>query len=440
MSNAERPIVAKFGGSSMADAEKISGVADIITSDPNRRIIVVSAPGVNASYRRKVTDLLATASAEQYDEEEGERALDEFSERFSLLGRQLGCSQADEWIQRVREGIFSGNTQWAMSRGEWLTARMFAHYLDAKFIDAEEIIQLHGGQVKVSSFELVRTRLQEESGICVIPGFYGIDGERVRIFPRGGSDITGAIIARGVNARVYENWTDVDGVLAANPKVVHNPKTIEQLTYEEMRELGIRGATVLQRNTILPLVDAGIPINVRNTFNPVHSGTMIMTKRPQVAGEHVIGIAGEAGFVSVNIQKYGMNEEEDIGRRILQQFSLAGRPYEHSPSGRDYMSVLVSQDHPVELDYLLYDGLNRNIQPDRIWIQRDLGLISVVGQGISDHVAKVSRMLFSELEEASIPVRAFNYGTSGISMVVAVENDRLNEAIYKLHNAFIKNS
>ena len=289
-----------------------------------------------------------------------------------------------------------------------------------------------------SSFELVRARLGRESGICVIPGFYGLEGMRVGTFPRGGSDITGAIIARGVRARIYENWTDVNGVLAANPKVVAEPRTIESITYEEMRELGNRGANVLQRDTILPLVEAGIPINVRNTFNPDTPGTMIQARRPFVAGESVIGIAGEGGFMSFNIRKFGMNDEIGIGTRILGCFRNAGISYEHSPSGRDYMSVIVKQNQSSKFsEEFVFKWLVDEAQPDNIGIQRNLGLLSVVGQSISDQAVTMSRILFSALDDAAIPVRAFSFGAPGISMVVAVDEDKIEDAQRVAYKRFI---
>lgn len=452
MNDIERPMVAKFGGSSMADAEAINRVADIIRLNPARRLIVVSAPGKNSHYPQKITDLLEIASTQdgmpisngQFNHQEHrEAALGEIRSRFSFLGKQLGCDRADRWIDEVVEGIYPGNIEWAMSRGEWLMARIFASHLGAKFIDAAEIIQLqYNRHIDPVSYEMVRRRLSAEDGICVIPGFYGLaygqSGE-IMTFPRGGSDLTGAVVAKGINARIYENWTDVDGVLAVNPRVVNVPSTIECLTYEEMRELGIRGATVLQRDTILPLVEADIPINVRNTFNPHAAGSRIQAQRPVVDGEHVIGIAGEGGFMSFNIQKYGMNDEVGIGSEILQVFRIHGIPYEHSPSGRDYMSVIIKQGlSKIESERFLLHSLDKQAHPDNISVQRNLGLLSVVGQGIKDHATRVARILFSALDDALITVKAFSFGVSGISVVVAVDEERIEDAQRVAYEKFIK--
>lgn len=441
MNDIERPILAKFGGHSMRDAGCIRESADIVRSDPQRRFVVVSAP-------KGITDLLEIASTPEglpiSDELFNTKKLQEYAweqvaGRFAEIGEKLDCPQVGQWIDEVREGLYPGNINWAMSRGEWLMARIFASHLGAKFIDAAEIIQLqYDRHVDPVSYEVVRKRLSAEDGICVIPGFYGLaygQSGGIMIFPRGGSDLTGAVVARGVNASIYENWTDVDGVLAASPKVVNKPSTIECLTYEEMRELSIRGASVLQRDTILPLVEADIPINVRNTFNPDATGTMIQAQRPIAGGEHVIGIAGEGGFMSFNIQKYGMNDEVGIGRRILETFSISGIPYEHSPTGRDYMSVIVRDCGSTRF---IFDVLNSEVQPDHIEIQRNLGLLSVVGQGIKDHATRVSRILFSALDDAAITVRAISFGAPGISMVIAVDEERIEDAQRVAYDKFIR--
>lgn len=440
MNNIERPIVAKFGGHSMRDAGCIRKSADIVRSDPQRRFVVVSAP-------KGITDLLEIVSTPEgrptskglvVHKELQDHAVAEFSERFSAIGRALNCHQANGWINEARQGIYPGNIEWSMSRGEWLMARIFAKFLGATFIDATEIIRMQGNHVDPASYSLVRERLEQEYGICVIPGYYGLDEMgHIRTFPRGGSDITGAVLARGVMSKIYENWTNTNGVLAANPEVVDSPRTIRELTFEEMRELGNGGTTVLQRDAILPLIDTDIPINVRNTFNPDHPGTMIVRERQKIAGEHVIGVVGEGGFMSFNIQKYGMNDDIGIGRRILGCFRNAGISYEHSPSGRDYISVIVREDQ-LHASEFIERWLQDEIQPDRIWIQRNLGLLSVVGQGIPNHSGEVAVELFSTLKDSAIPVRAISFGGSSISMVVAVDEERIADAQRVAYERFIR--
>lgn len=443
----ERLIVAKFGGSSMADVDSVRRAANIILSNPDRRFIVVSAPGRNHAYSQKITDLLIIAYS-------GERrigrrsAFEEFEQRFSLIGGNLGVREVYEWIDQVHKGIESRRDQlpsefgleWCKSRGEWLMARVFANFLGATFVDAQELIRIkNGGQINSSSYDLVRERLASESGLVVIPGFYGLDEiGQIQTFARGGSDVTGAIVARGINARVYENWTDVDGVLSANPRIVEKPRVIPHITYEEIRELGVRGVEVLQRDTILPLIEVGIPIILRNTFNPEFGGTMIEAQRKISEGEHVIGITSDGPYISFNIQKFGMNDEVGVGRDVLEIFSLLKIPYEHNPSGRDFMSVIVNQDSIAAQEDAILDYLSARIRPDRMSVQRNLGLLSLVGQGIKDRASWVSGRLLSALDDVAIPVRAFTFGTSGISIVVAIDNDRLEDAVRLSHDLFIK--
>lgn len=439
VSNVESPIVAKFGGSSMADADSVGRVADIVRSDPDRRFVIVSAPGRNGLYKEKITDLLIAASGATTRYQRN-KAFTEFSQRFLAMGKELGSTNVGDSIDQVHEGIDKKRgLEWCASRGEWLMARILAGKLRATFVDAEDLIRIqNGGQIDPDSYNLVRQKIVLEPNCVVIPGFYGLDKEgEIKTFARGGSDITGAIIARGVNARVYENWTDVDGVMSANPKVVEEAEVLRRISYEEMRELGVRGAEVLQRDTILPLIEVGIPINLRNTFNPADVGTMIEADREIADDEHVIGVTGEGPFVSFNIQKYGMNDEMGIGESILEMFTQAGVSYEHSPSGKDYMSVIVNQDQLDGAEQVVLGYIKNEVNPDRIWIQRNLGLLSLIGQGIQDHAGWVSRNLFKALDEVGLFVKAYNFGTSGISIVVALDNDKLDEAIKVAHKVFI---
>lgn len=438
----ERPIVTKFGGSSMADAASIRRVAQIVHSDADRRFIVVSAPGRNGHCQEKITDLLIRIHSASRGYER-DKAFHTIADRFLSIGEGLGsCAVASDCVEQIYTGIEQRrSSDWFKSRGEWAIARITASTLGATFVDATDLIRIGvGGQINTASYDLVRQRLGSEQGRFVIPGYYGLDQQgEITTFPRGGSDVTGAIIARGVKARVYENWTDVDGVLSANPKVVKHAKVIREITYEEIRELGVRGVEVLQRDTILPLIEAGIPINLRNAFNPDSQGTMIQARRETSDDEDIIGIASEGPFVSFNIQKFGMNDEIGIGRDVLEIFTNAGVPYEHNPSGRDYMSVIVNQNLLEDTEVAAIVGyLNGRINPDRVRVQRDLGLVSLVGQSIQDHATAVCGRLFSGLNRAGIPVRAFDFGTSGISIVVAVSHDRLDDAVRLSHDIFIK--
>lgn len=419
----------------MYDADTIRQSAEIIRSDQDRRFIVVSAP-------KGITDLLRIASTldglpidngifSHLDHREA--AFVQVADRFSAIGQELGCRDVNDWINQVRQGIFSDNdVDWSMSRGEWLMAKIFANYLGATFIDAEEIIRIRGDRhVDPVSYSLIGERLSSEQGVCIIPGYYGLDVTtgHIRTFPPGGSDITGAVVAKGINARLYENWTNTNGVLAANPKIFLGWElpSIRELTFEELREMGNGGAVVFQRDAIIPLIDTDIPLVVKNTFNPRHPGTRVVRKRQPESFELIVGLTGGEGFTSVNIQKYGMNDEVGIGSRILDAFRTCGISYEHSPSGLDYMSVFVKENQ-LDEDSLVVSIIRREIQPDGIEIQGNLGLLTLVGLGIRDHAARIATMIFSGLDLASIPVRAVSYPASGISMIIAVDNNQLDDA------------
>lgn len=443
MNNIESSIVLKFGGSSMSDANSIKRVGDIVRFDPAQRFVVVSAPGKSMEHPQKITDLLYQAhdnvvAGIEFTEN---LALRTVMDRFISIGEDLGVRRTLRWVDEVISGISMSNSRdWCASRGEWLTAQIFADYLDAEFVDADEVIRVGaGGQIDPLSYTLVRDRLRTIPGLSVIPGFYGRGrSQEVETFARGGSDLTGAIIARSVDAIVYQNWTDVNGILSADPRKVVRSRTIESITYEEVRELGIRGAQVLQRDTILPLVEAGIPINLRNTFNPDHPGTMITTDRQVSVNEDVIGIVGDGPFVSFNVQRYGMNNEIGIGRRILEIFQTLEISYEQSPSGKDYMTVIVNQDQLDGSESMIRSWLEREVKADKVWIEENLGLLAVVGLGIRNHRTRVTKRLASALDDVSIPVKAIDSGTSGISMVVAVDYNRLDEAVKLLHEYFME--
>lgn len=450
MNTVERPIVAKFGGTSMADASTIRMVADIIQSNEDRCFVIPSAPGNNAQYPEKsqrVTNLLETAYFGRTGAER-RNAFDLVEYRFVEIGRELEVPEVGLLVAQVHQGIElrreRGITQegleWSSSRGEWVTGQILASFLGATFVDAVRVIKIKDGQIDPSSYDLVGG-LTMEKGRVVIPGYYGLNEKYDLVtLKKGGSDVTGAIVARGSGARAYENWKDVDGVYTADPRWVASPRVIACLTYDEMREIGVRGGEVLQRNTILPLISADqpIPINVRNTFNPLSEGTMIMANREIRRDEDVVGIAVDEGpYVSFKIQKHGMGEEIGIGRDILETFSALGIPYEHTPDGRDYMSVLLNQRLVNGTKRVIVDALSRTVEPNKVTILRDLGLLSLVGEGIQSHPFQVAGRLFSALSGDFIEGSAISFG-AGISMVAAVSSQDLLRAVEIAHKLFIK--
>lgn len=267
--NLKKPIVAKFGGSSMADAAAIKQVIDIINLDPSRRFIVVSAPGKNQNYHSKVTDQLLVGDFESVEA------------RFLNEGRALGLENMESYVRQAKEDYFlnSNNPDFQASRGEWLAARMLADLIGAEFIDAAELIRIDSdGTVNEISYELIEQALRNHSGKVVIPGFYGLDlNGQVKTFPRGGSDITGAVIARGINAEIYENWTDVDGVMTHDPKFHREARTLERIFIDHMIAMAQAGAKVLHPDCLTPVLNTGIPVLVRNTFNLGSQGTLVIT-------------------------------------------------------------------------------------------------------------------------------------------------------------------
>lgn len=452
MNIVERPIVVKVGGSCMADACSIIRVVSMIQSNPDWRFIIPSAPGNNDQYPnsdQRVTNLFAKAYAGKNGVER-RNAMDLIKTRFCSIGNSLGVSEVEEdlngvfrTIEGMRDEYGGGDIGlcFSKSRGEWEMGRILAKYWGATFVDAAEVIRIKNtNQLNPSSYSLVRDRLTNVSGRIVIPGFYGLDETgQIAIFDSGGSDVSGAIVARGVNARLYVNLKDVAGVLSASPRIVERPKVLRAITYREMREIGSRGAKVLQQDTVVPLVEAGIPVNVRDFFN-VSKGTMVVPSREIGKNEGVICIADEGPSASFNIEMSGMLEAVGFGRDVLEAFSRLGIPYEHTPDGGDNMSVIVNQKKLEEKASVaaVVDYLKHSVQPDKIDVDRNLGRLTLVGEGIRNHSARVSGKLLTALHRASIEVKAFSLGASRISMVAVTDFSNLEEAVRISHKLFIK--
>lgn len=446
------PIVAKFGGSSLANAERVKRVGEIVQQDPARRFVVVSAPGKENAGDTKVTDMLFACHELVAQEASFDEAFKRVELRFETIGRDLQLhTSVTGWLDSVYRGIQNGNEKdWIVSRGEWLMARTFASFMGGSFADAANLIRLQqNGQVDPITYQLIAEQLNGNNTLYVIPGFYGAENRKkywlfgpraIKIFPRGGSDITGAIIARGVNASLYENWTDVDGFNAADPRIVVNPQTIPHITYAEVREMGYGGAGVLQRDTVRPVFEARIPINIRNSSNPSHPGTLITRTREIQNGETVIGIAGRDGFTSFQVEKFGMNEEVGIAGRVLEPFRRNEIPFEHGPTGFDSMSVIASEDQFNGREGQIIAEIQNQVQPDRISVVRNLGLVCVAGEGIAKRASEVSDMLFYTLREMGIEVKTISYRTEGNSIIVGIDDIELSRAINGLYNTFIRNT
>ena len=393
--------VVKFGGSSLASAEQFIKAGDIIRSDGERRYVVPSAPGKRFGKDTKVTDMLYSCYAKA---EAGEAFTDELKaikERYEEIihGLQLDLSLAEEFAVIEEKFGEKAGEDYAASRGEYLNGIVMAAYLGYEFIDAATVILFDdNGEFESEKTNKVLAERLSHVERAVIPGFYGAYGDgRVKTFSRGGSDITGSIVARAVKADVYENWTDVSGFLVADPRIIKNPVGIETITYRELRELSYMGATVLHEDAIFPVRREGIPINIRNTNCPEAKGTWIVESTCQKSKYVITGIAGKKGFCSVNIEKDMMNSEIGFGRKVLQAFEDYGISFEHVPSGIDTMTVFVHQDEFINKEQKVVSAIHRLADPDTIDIESDLALIAVVGRGMRSTRGTAGR-IFSQTQ------------------------------------------
>ncbi len=432
--------VAKFGGSSLASAAQMKKVADIIRSDAQRRYIVPSAPGKRFSDDTKVTDLLYraydAAAAGQGLESVMEKIRARFQEIIEGLGIDLDLS--DEFA--LIEDYFrrQAGRDYAASRGEYLNGRVLAAYLGFKFIDAADVICFDesGSFDSEKTHDILRERLKNVE-YAVIPGFYGAmpDGS-ICTFSRGGSDVTGSIVARAVRADVYENWTDVSGVMVTDPHIVPNPVSIDTITYKELRELSYMGATVLHEDAIFPVRKEGIPINIRNTNAPEAPGTMIVESTCKPARYTITGVAGKKGFCAINIEKDMMNAEIGFGRKVLQVFEEHEISFEHTPSGIDTFSVLVHEDEFIDKEQSVIARLHRAVNPDTIELEGGLALIAVVGRGMKAKKG-TSGLIFSALAHARVNVKMIDQGSSELNIIIGVRNEDFETAIRAIYDIFV---
>ena len=374
--------VVKFGGSSLASARQFEKVGEIIRSDAERRYVVPSAPGKRHMHDTKVTDMLYTCYELAEQGKSFGAQLKQIRLRFEeiITGLDMSLSLENEFQEIEEQFQQKAGREYAASRGEYLNGIIMAQYLHYTFIDAAEVVRFDEDGVFLAeeTDRLLRQRL-EETERAVIPGFYGAQASGcVRTFSRGGSDITGSIVARAVGADLYENWTDVSGFLVTDPRLIENPEVIDTITYRELRELSYMGATVLHEDAIFPVRKAGIPINIRNTNRPKDNGTMIVSSTCHKPEFTITGIAGKKGFVTVNIEKDMMNSEIGFGRKVLEEFEKQGISFEHIPSGIDTMSVVVHQEEFEEHEQKVLAGIQRAVNPDYLEVEGDLALIAVV--------------------------------------------------------------
>ncbi|MBO7304378.1 MAG: aspartate kinase, partial [Clostridia bacterium] len=406
--------VLKFGGSSLADATHFKAVADIVKAEPDRRYVVASAPGKRVGGDTKVTDLLYKCYELASNEDDITEVFEEIKTRYNDIIRDLQIDlDLTEAFEKIRMSLLhSSGRDYIASRGEYLNAMILAKYLGFDFIDAKKVIFFK----EDGSFDSERTNdvLREyllKHEYAVIPGFYGsMPNGTIKTFSRGGSDITGSIVARAASATLYENWTDVSGFLMADPRCIDNPKPIDKITYKELRELSYMGATVLHEDAIFPVRYSKIPINIRNTNRPDDKGTFIVPQSDEISDDVITGIAGRTGFATITIEKDMMNAELGFGRRVLEAIENNGISFEHFPSGIDTMSVVVSAKelHKKRADVMA--DICKAVDPENIFVEENLALIAVVGRGMVKAKGTAAR-IFTALANAGVNVRMIDQGS-----------------------------
>ena len=432
----------KFGGSSLADAAQIKKVNAIVKADPNRRYVVVSAPGKRSKDDQKITDLLYLCHAHAQQKLAFDEVFNLITSRYTQIVSDLGLDlDLRALLDEIRQQITSGaDADYAASRGEFLNAQIIARLMGVPFVDAAELIcfSASGAYDAQATQDKTRARLGHIDR-AVIPGFYGsISTGQVKTFSRGGSDITGAIIAAAVNADVYENWTDVSGLLMADPRIVDNPQTLDTITYRELRELAYMGATVLHDEAIFPVRAAGIPVNIRNTNRPGDNGTMIVSEAAPITHLGTIsGVAGRRDFTVIAVEKMLMNQELGFGRRLLNVLEANGISFEHMPSGIDTMSLVI-EDRFLEgkLEKVLNE-IRQECRPDSLEVYPHMALVATVGRGMAQTPGIAAR-LFRALADAQINIRMIDQGSSEINIIVGVTTDDFEPALRAIYQAFVE--
>ncbi|MDY2789887.1 MAG: aspartate kinase [Lachnospiraceae bacterium] len=434
--------VVKFGGSSLASAEQFKKVGNIIHADESRVYVVPSAPGKRSDDDTKVTDMLLHAYQTAADGKNIDKEMQAIKARYDEIITGLGLkdfSLDDDFKEITKNLTDDPQSDYAASRGEFLNGKIMAAYLGIEFIDSAEVI-FFNEEGYLNDYKTYK-RLGERLAQCeraVIPGFYGMgkDG-KVRTFSRGGSDVTGSIVAKASKADVYENWTDVSGFLVADPRIVDNPKPIKYITYRELRELSYMGATVLHEDAIFPVRSCGIPINIKNTNAPEDVGTWIVESTCQKQDDVVTGIAGKKDFCTIFISKAMMNSEIGFGRKVLQAFEENNISFEHMPSGIDTMTIVVHADEFIDKEQQVVSTIHRLAEPDSVEIESGLALIAVVGRGMKSASGTAGK-LFTALAAKGINIKMIDQGSSELNIIIGVQNKDFETAIEAIYKTFIK--
>ncbi|WP_299995127.1 aspartate kinase [uncultured Clostridium sp.] len=431
-------IVTKFGGSSLADSAHFKKVKKIIENNSKRKFVIPSAPGKRFSKDFKITDLLYLCHAHVNSSIPLDDVFQLISDRYNSIVSELNLNlNLDYYLNIIKTDIENGASEdYTASRGEYLNGIILANYLDIDFIDAKDVIKFNKfGSLNINeTYSLLKDKLSQHK-CAVIPGFYGSDenGEIVT-FSRGGSDITGALVAASINAKLYENWTDVSGFLMADPRIVNNPKKIKTITYGELRELSYMGASVLHEEAVFPVKNSGIPINIRNTNEPENEGTLIV-KNETKHENTITGIAGKQNFTVLSIEKSMMNSELGFCRKILTVLEQHGVSFENMPSGIDSVSVVISDSNLKNKTEIIVEEIKRCCNPDSVVVYPNMALIATVGNGMA-YSKGVAAKIFTALAEANINIRMIDQGSSEINVLVGIENDDFEKGINAIYNAF----
>ncbi len=430
-------IVCKFGGSSVSSFERFKQVKEIVTSDEARKIVVSSAIGKAKAEDNKITDLLYLLYAHVKYKVNYEHILESIKERFYTIKNELNLKiDLDKEFNKIVENI--NDEDYLVSRGEYLTSLMLAEYLGFEFIDAKDIIKFdYNGKVDLeATYKLVNEKYNKLSKV-VVPGFYGAfpNGD-IKLFSRGGSDITGAILARAVEADKYENFTDVDGFYIASPKIVKNPKMIKEITYDELRELSYMGASVIHEETIFPIQDLNIPLNIKNTFNPTNPGTLINNNASDKS-EIVTGIAGKKDFLAINIVKSKSSDKLTIIKFVLDVLAKYGESVESIPTSIDSFSVVLESAKANKRIYDIIADIKQNNDILSVDLDADLALMAIVGRNMV-YKPGISAKLFSLLGNNNINVKLISQNTKEISIIIGVNNNELEKAINAIYDGVVR--
>ena len=435
-----KTIITKFGGSSLADANQFKKVKDIMLSDSNRKYVIPSAPGKRHSKDSKITDLLYLCHAHVETGISLDDVFNHIKERYCNIVKDLSLDfDIEKHLNIVKKDLEDGASKdYAASRGEYLNGLILADYLGFKFVDAKDVIvfNVDGSLDTYATHEALSDKLSKVSN-AVIPGFYGADkDDNIVTFSRGGSDVTGALVAESINADLYENWTDVSGFLMADPRIIDNPKPISTITYSELRELSYMGASVLHEDSIFPVRKAGIPINIKNTNRPQDKGTFIVKDCDLSSNPNIVtGIAGKKDFTVISISKASMNSELGFCRKLLSILEQNGISFENMPSGIDTVCLVISDAELKNKQKAVIDGIKASCNPDSIVVHPGMAMIATVGRGMAQQTGTAAK-IFAALSDANINIRMIDQGSSEMNILVGIENSHFEKGIQAIYNAF----